>query len=926
MPIGNQFWRRAAVLAVVVIMGCGGAGGGAGLKDVRSQLAVGNANGALLTLKSVLQSDESNAEARYLLGRTLVELGSANLALVEFRKAQQLKYNAEELTPALVQALLASGKDKTITDEFGATTLSDPEAQATLKSAVAMAHFRQKDVGRAEAALADALKVKPQFAPAKLVMARMKATTGQVAEATSLLDAILAADPKNSEAWLVLGALRRLGPDGAKAAAQAYAKAIEAKPSYLSAHLALIENSIGEGQLDAASGQLDALRKFHPNHPRTRQFAATLAAFRQDFPTAKTLLQPLLQEAPDDPKLLLLAGAVELRLGAYIKAETHLGRALQRAPDAPLVRKLLVQTYLKQGKADKALVTLQPLMATAAKDPAMLSLAAETQLRLGNFDRAEALFKTAAQVAPEDARFRTALALSRLSAADPERALQELGTIAASDKGNVADLAIISTHLNRRDYPKAIKAIDALEKKLPSDPLAPHLRGQAELAQNNLSGARQSFQKALQLDKSFHAAAMSLANLDVRENKLGDARTVLNEILKAEPRHVGALLLLADIQRQSGGSQDDVAAMIRKAQAANPADVSARMRLIELYRSQRAFKKSLDAAQEAIAANPDDPLLLDALGKSQALVGDDRQAMSTFRKLATLQPTSAIPHLRMAEVQVATRDRAGARQSLRRAIEVEPNLTTAQEGLVKMALEDKRPEEALAVARSLQQRRPKDSIGFFLEADVEASQKNWGAAIAAYRKGHALAPSFTAGAVKLYRALILSNKKSEADQFSATYISKNPNDLQFLYYLGDRALALDDFREAERLYLKILDIAPASGMALNNLAWMHIQQQKPDALKLAERAVAAAPENPAFLDTLALALAENSQIDKAIEMQKRALALKPEVPMLRLTYAKLLLRSGQQAVARTELETLAKLGTTFSSHAEVSRQLQLIKP
>ena len=45
------------------------------------------------------------------------------------------------------------------------------------------------------------------------------------------------------------------------------------------------------------------------------------------------------------------------------------------------------------------------------------------------------------------------------------------------------------------------------------------------------------------------------------------------------------------------------------------------------------------------------------------------------------------------------------------------------------------PAEAIAIAREVQKQRPKESIGFVLEGDIQATKKAWPEAVTAYRAG-----------------------------------------------------------------------------------------------------------------------------------------------------------------------------------------------
>ena len=96
----------------------------------------------------------------------------------------------------------------------------------------------------------------------------------------------------------------------------------------------------------------------------------------------------------------------------------------------------------------------------------------------------------------------------------------------------------------------------------------------------------------------------------------------------------------------------------------------------------------------------------------QQVSGDVNQAIATYSKLVALQPLSPVPHVRLAEAQVANKDKKAAEQSLRKALEIKPDFLDAQRGLILLAIEDKRYAEAIKIARTVQEQRPKCAVGY----------------------------------------------------------------------------------------------------------------------------------------------------------------------------------------------------------------------
>ena len=302
----------------------------------------------------------------------------------------------------------------------------------------------------------------------------------------------------------------------------------------------------------------------------------------------------------------------------------------------------------------------------------------------------------------------------------------------------------------------------------------------------------------------------------------------------------------------------------------------------------------------------------------QQVSGDLNQALSTYGKLASLQPLSPLAHLRMAEVHVANKAKEEAAKSLKKALEIKPDLLEAQRGLILLALDGKRTGEALNIARDVQKQRPKEPAGLILEGDIHASQKNWNEAIAAYRNALKTTPA-TELAVKTHTAILASGSTSEAEKFAANWSKDHPKDIAFRMHQGDLATARKDYAGAIQHYNNALAQQPNNALVLNNLAWVSGEIKSPKALEYAEKANQLAPNQPAFMDTLAMLLAAKGESAKAIELLRKAMTLAPQAAAIQLNLAKVLVSAGKKDEARKELDALAKLGDKFPAQEEVTR-------
>ena len=910
----------AALVAVAALTACGGKSEADLTASGKELLAKNDLPGAIIQFKSALQKQPDYAEARLMLGKALLENGDPVSAVVEFGKAQELRTPEEQVVPPLARAMLLLGEEKKVLAQYAKTRLNDATAAADLATSIATAHLVRNDKDSALQSIAAAQQLVPGYLPAIVLQARVQASEGDFDGALALLEPALAGAPGDERGGVLRGELLWHGKQDKAAALDSFKKVLAANPKAVAAHTSIITILTEQNKPDEAKAQFDQLKKAVPNHPDTLFFEAQFAYANKDYKTTREITDRLLKGMPDHPRVLELAGAADYRQRRYTEAEAFLARALKNAPGMLMSRQLLAQTYLRTNQPLKAVEVLQPVTEGKAPDGTSLALAGEAYLQAGDTKRSDAAFALAAKVSPNDSRVRTSAAMAQVSRGNSAGAVAQLEAIAAEDKGPRADIALISARLKQNDLAGALKAIDGLEKKTPDRPLAYNLRGRVLLLKRDMPGATQAFEAALSKDPNYFPAVASLAAIDLSAGKPELARKRFEELIKSQPSNHQARLALAELGVRTGVAPEEVLAQLRAAIKANPSEPMPHLVLIgQLLSSDE--KAALNAAREATAALPNNLEIMEALGRTQVAAGNPEQAVSTFTKLTALAPVNAGFQVRLAEALLANKDPDGARRTLRKALEIKPDLMVAKRALVSIALADKKPQEALALVREMQQQAPKDPMVYSLEGDVETTRRNWDAAAASYRTAFNMNKS-TEAAVRLHSALRAGGKTVEADKLVADWLKEKPRDPAFRYYLGDAALAQSDFTAAEGHYRAVLEIQPRNALAMNNVAWLMIKQGKPGAVALAEQANEIMPGRSPLMDTLALAYAADNKVPKAIETQKQAIARTPNDPSLKLTLAKLLIKSGDKAYARAELEDLAKLGDKFREQTEVAALLK----
>lgn len=910
--------RPALCICLFVLAACSKSASESELMSLAQQaLDKREFNVAVIHLKGALSQNPDLAEARVELAKVLLRMGDAPGALIELRKAQEARAPIEQVLPELARAMVAVGDGAKLIEQYAATTLPTPGATADLKATLAGAYAQLGQTDKAREAAVAAMQAQPGHGAATVVLAQLDVSAGDVDGALRKLDELLAREAANERAGLLKGELLLRARKDPEAALASLRQLRVANPQSLATPLAMLNILSRQGKNQEARSEFEAMRKIGPRHPETLFWQAQFAFDDKDYKGCREMTELLLARSPNELRLLMLGAAAEFEMRQYTLAQGLLGRALKVAPDQALARQMLAQTFLRTALPDKAIEVLQPLLAAAKPDASSLALAGEAWMQAGDAKRAEASFQQALKAAPDDAELRASAAMVQLARGDVMPAIAKLEALAKGDGGTRVEMALLSARLRQNDFKAALQVVDTMVRKQPEQALPLTLRGRVLALMGDMAGAAASFEASLAKEPNYLGAIAGLAAIELTSGKPEQARKRLDDLVKADPKQMQARLTLAELDIRLGAPDSAVVAQLKEAVKIDAGQAAPHLLLIDRLLASGDAKGAQVAAQDASAALPTDFAVMDALGRAQVAAGDVQRAVSTFRRLADLQPKKALPQVRLADAFMTSGNRSSAAVALRAALTIEPNDLQAPRLLALLAATDKRPQEGLAIARSLQQRLPKDKAGFALEGELHAGMKQWAGAATAYAAALQRGKS-SALAMQLHHVLREDGKAAEADRLAADWLKASPGDAAFLYYLGDRAVAAKDWPRAEAQYRAVVALQPRHAMALNNIAWLMATQREPGAVAMAERAGALLPDRPALLDTFALALDSENQLPKAIEVQRRAVSLDAKDPKLRLGLARLLIKAGDKSAAREELQGLAALGERFSGQAEVS--------
>lgn len=901
-----------AVGLAVAVAACQQPSGESLRGEARQFQQKGELSAAVIKLKNLLEAHPKDLEGRVQLATVYIETGDAVSAEKEIRYALDNGYKGANGLTVLARTLVMQGQfQKVIAETETAAGRPDPEL-LSLRADAYLGTGKRDEAGQ----LYDkVLGIKADYPAALIGRGRLAFLAGDREGARKYAEQTLAAAPRNTEALLFKGDLLRAQNENGPALA-AYDQVLAINPAHRSAHIEKAYLEIAMGRFTAAQADLDAARKTTPNSLLVA-YTQTLLDFSQGkYAAAQESMQKVLRVAPEHMPSVLLAGAISLNIGSLHQAEHHLRHYLENNPDNLYARKMLASTLLRSGHTPDALTVLAPALKSAGQDVQLLALAGESYMQARDFGQATSYFEKASGLAPKAADLRTSLAFSKLGKGEQAPAVQDLQQAVKLDAGSHrAGIALVRTELGLGHVDKAWEAMVALEQAQPANAAVQELKGIVQLARKEPAAATASFNKALALQPSYYPAAANLAQQAMSAKDPPGAERHLRAFLDKNPASVEAMTGLATL---ASGARDTAQATqwLERASAVDPNAIAPAVNLIGQYLLIDQKNKALDLAGRLLVAHPDNPDLLDLMGKSELAIGDRNSALESYKKLAIALPRSAEAQMQVAALEMLLGRPAAAEDYLKTALAMRPDFPAAQLLMAELYVRKGSLHLALQVASRMQKQYPKAAAGFQLEGDVLMAQNRAAQALPLYEQAFGFSKTNEL-TIKIANALRVAGKPDEGARRLAQWLAQHPDDVRVLLFKAETMLADKKAAQAAGQLEAIVQRYPANVAALNNLALAYQQGGDARAAQVAEHAVKLAKDDPVVMDTYGWILVEQGEAARGLAILQKASALAPQARDIRYHVAAGLFRTGDKEAARKELDKLAAGNMQFAQAHEV---------
>jgi tetratricopeptide (TPR) repeat protein len=572
------------------------------------------------------------------------------------------------------------------------------------------------------------------------------------------------------------------------------------------------------------------------------------------------------------------AGRLLLAAGRYDDALVRAVQVLERDDQNVDAQILSGRALTKLRRYDEAVAQLDGAVAVDHRPPAYAALG-DAKLAAGDRAGAEGAFRESVSRAPQSVDARMALAQFLSATERPTEAeAQLLQAVLANPASELANRAVASFYMSA---------------------------GRAGAAESY-------FRTAAAQPKQKMTSTLALADYYAAAHRYDDARAVL-EAVTSGPMANAARVRRAAIELETGspaGARRLIDSVLKKRPTADALTVNAQL----LVREDKP-EEALTAARTAIDLDPSIAAAHYVVGTIELDRGHLDAAERAFREVLRQNRLAGPARLQLARARLQSGhpDEAielaelagpelGARLTFARALIADGQTARARTELVRL--------EAANVAS------PEPAI---LLGSLELAGGAVPAARAQAARALTIAPTAVDALLLAARSAIAANDRPAAEQYLTRAIAADPASFDGHAMLADLYAARGDVDRARTTLERLVARQPEAAAPRTALGIVLETAGRPaDARARYEQALTIDPREPIASNNLArLYAADDTRLDRAIELARTAVARLPNDPDVHDTLGWAAFRAGQLSLAASELERAVALNAkepTYHSH------------
>jgi len=407
------------------------------------------------------------------------------------------------------------------------------------------------------------------------------------------------------------------------------------------------------------------------------------------------------------------------------------------------------------------------------------------------------------------------------------------------------------------------------------------------------SKAIEAYKKAYALDPKSPVIGERLAEMYWKAQRIKDAVTEAQEILKRDPNDLNSRRLLGRIYLRSLGDfngsnpqSDTVTHAIeqyREIYRLDPADTESALWLARLYRLKNEHDRAEEVLRNILKSDPENESAVEQLTQLLMDEGKNDEAVALLEGITARSASPATYDL-LGDAYTQAHQLTKAEQAYRKAVEIDPSELSHQRGLGQTLMAEEKYSDALVVYEKLADLMPDDSDIYLRMAQI-------------YRELHQLdkaednlvkARQYAPGSIEvMYNEAMLYEAQGRFEDAirvlsdavtgikgQSTVLPTRRRSLAILYQqLGQLYRDIGNFQAAVYTYEELGHLGDEEDHRARLLIMDTYRAAKdlPKALMTGKEALAKYPSDPAVRSSEALLLGENGQTDEAVKILRTQL-------------------------------------------------------
>ncbi len=847
-------------------------------EDALKESQRGELSAAIIHLKNALQVNAEHLPSRLLMAEVLIDQGNGAAAEAELEYAQAQGVKVNRLLPLFAEAYLLQDKYRQVLDSAKSASRGK-KLEAKLAYLRGRAHLGLYQLSSAYREFSQALRLQPHSAEAKLGKAQVLIRRDQVDQAGLLVDEVLKSRSAPANAWLLSANIQRLKGD-LSGSLTAVNRAITVEPVHLAARLARAGLLMHKQDFGGAEQDVDFILAMIPLEPRAKYLKAIISASKGDGKSAAEKIEEVmvtLKTVPDEvmrnnPSYLYLAGVTSFKLGSYDAAKAFLNKYLKAKPNDLDSMRMLAVIELRSGRPSIARALLAKLNVGYPNHPGILSLLGEAYMNLKSYDLAQEYFEKVVVLAPDSSLSLIQLARSKIASGQLQGAIEDLLRAKGVDAGSIRlNLLLAEAYSKSRQFPKAIKVYSKLVETAPKSSRFAQLYGAALGLSGDRSGAREWFERALELDPANSDAIIHLSRMALIQYGPKKAVDYLEVTVVKFPESYALMVELGKTYARLG-NQEASLLWFNKAFVKN-SDIHYTLDGLVNAQIQAGLNaEAVTLLNDFIGRHPTDAKAHTMLGRVYQGMNEPQKAIEAFSAATNFAVNKSQSLMTLAKALVREDDREGAISALKKALAWDESYLDGYITLAKLVIREGDEPYALRLISVIERLSPNSPAAPILRGELHASLQEFSKAESSYIKALDIGDSRQA-LLGLYQVHKRQQKEALLVPRLLVWLKSYPKDLPVNLILADAYFSSGKMAKAKNTYEKLLSLYPDSSIVLNNAAEVFfVLGEANAALKYARSALKVVPKNANYMDTIGWIESRMGNYQVALAQFRQALA------------------------------------------------------